>query len=38
MYNDPTYASVVADLKRELERLRAVLKVPERIPRGASGQ
>jgi arylsulfatase A-like enzyme len=38
VYNDPTYASLVADLKRELERLRTTLKVPTHIPREASGQ
>jgi arylsulfatase A-like enzyme len=37
-YNDPTYASVVAELKHELVRLRTILKVPDRIPREASGQ
>jgi arylsulfatase A-like enzyme len=38
VYNDPTYASIVTDLKQELIRLRVFLKVPEYIPREASGQ
>ena len=38
VFGDPAYTPVVADLKRELVRLRAVLKVPARIPREASGQ
>ena len=36
--SDPAYAPAVADLKRELAHLRAVLKVPAHIPREASGQ
>jgi arylsulfatase A-like enzyme len=36
--SDPNYAPVMADLKRELTRLRAVLKVPAHIPREAAGQ
>jgi hypothetical protein len=38
VYDDPAYATVVADLKRELERLRAELKVPREPPREAYGQ
>jgi arylsulfatase A-like enzyme len=38
VFDDPAYTPVVADLKRELVRLRAVLKVPTHIPREASGQ
>jgi len=36
VYRDPAYASVVADLKRELDRLRSELKVPPNPPREAS--
>jgi arylsulfatase A-like enzyme len=32
IYTDPAYAAVVAELKSEMERLRAELKVPERDP------
>ena len=38
VYGDPAYATVVADLKRELDRLRAELKVPATIPQQAYGQ
>jgi arylsulfatase A-like enzyme len=38
VFGDPAYSTVVADLKRELVRLRAVLKVPAHIPREAAGQ
>ena len=38
VYRDPAYASVVADLKRELDRLRKELKVPPFPPREAAGQ
>jgi arylsulfatase A-like enzyme len=38
VYRDPAYAAVVASLKRELERLRAVLKVPAQFPEEAYGQ
>ena len=38
VYGDPAYATVVADLKRELDRLRAELKVPATIPQEAYGQ
>ena len=38
VYGDPAYATVVADLKRELDRLRAELKVPASIPKEAYGQ
>jgi arylsulfatase A-like enzyme len=38
VYRDPANAAVVAELKREIERLRAELKVPAEIPREASGQ
>jgi arylsulfatase A-like enzyme len=37
MYGDPGYATVVADLKRELDRLRAELKVPSQPPEEAYG-
>ena len=37
VYSDPAYATVVADLKRELDRLRAELKVPAEPPREAYG-
>jgi arylsulfatase A-like enzyme len=32
VYDDPAYADVVAELKRELERLRKLYKVPEKDP------
>ena len=32
VYDDPAYAAVVAELKRELDRLRAELKVPAEPP------
>ena len=35
---DPAYAKVVADLKQEVKRLRAELKVPETPPREAFGR
>jgi hypothetical protein len=38
LYTDPAYATVVADLKRELDRLRTELKVPAEPPREAYGQ
>ncbi len=38
VYDDPAYRSVVADLKRQLDRLRAELKVPAESPGEASGQ
>ena len=38
MYSDPAYAGVVAELKRELDRLRSELKVPAEPPAEASGQ
>ena len=38
VYGDPAYATVVADLKRELDRLRAELKVPAQPPEEAYGQ
>jgi arylsulfatase A-like enzyme len=38
VYDDPAYAGVVAELKRELDRLRSELKVPADPPPGASGQ
>jgi hypothetical protein len=38
VYNDRTYTTVVADLKRELDRLRAELKVPAAVPKAAYGQ
>ena len=38
VYDDPAYAGVVAELKRELDRLRSELKVPAEPPPGASGQ
>jgi arylsulfatase A-like enzyme len=37
VYDDPAYATVVADLKRELDRLRAELKVPAESPKEAYG-
>ncbi len=36
-YQDPAYGSVVADLKLELDRLRAELQVPAQPPREAYG-
>jgi arylsulfatase A-like enzyme len=38
VHDDPAYATVVADLKREVARLRAELKVPAEPPRAAFGQ
>jgi arylsulfatase A-like enzyme len=38
VYRDPAYAPVVADLKRELDRLRSQLNIPPNPPREASGQ
>ncbi len=38
VYDDPAYAGVVVELKRELDRLRSELKVPADPPPGASGQ
>jgi arylsulfatase A-like enzyme len=38
VYSRPGYGLVVADLKAKLERLRAELKVPARIPELADGQ
>jgi arylsulfatase A-like enzyme len=38
VYGDPAYTTVVAELKRELERLRADLKVPAQLPGEAYGQ
>jgi len=37
VHDDPARAGVVADLKRELERLRGELKVPAKPPREAYG-
>jgi arylsulfatase A-like enzyme len=37
VYDDPAYAPVVADLKRELDRLRAELQVPAEPPEDAYG-
>ena len=37
VYSDPAYAIVVADLKRELNRLRTELKVPAEMPEEAYG-
>ncbi|AMV37238.1 sulfatase [Planctomyces sp. SH-PL62] len=37
VYDDPANAEVVAELKRELERLRRDLKVPAKLPREAYG-
>ncbi len=36
-YNDPSYASVVAELKKELTRLQSDLQVPSEAPRAAYG-
>jgi hypothetical protein len=38
VYNDPAYAGVVAELTRELGRLRAELGVPAEPPAEAFGQ
>jgi len=38
VYSDPAYARAVADLKRELDRLRIELKVPVKPPEEAYGQ
>jgi arylsulfatase A-like enzyme len=38
VYDDPAYAPVVADLKRELDRLRAELKEPAAPPKEAYGR
>ena len=38
VYLEPAYAAVVADLKKELDRLRAELKVPVATPSEAYGQ
>ena len=38
VYGEPAYTAVVADLKRELDRLRAELKVPAEPPQEAYGQ
>ena len=38
VYGDPAYASIVADLKRELDRLRSELKVPRQVPEEAYGR
>jgi len=38
VYDSPAYVTVVADLKRELDRLRTELKVPMHPPREAYGQ
>jgi arylsulfatase A-like enzyme len=38
VYGDPTYAAVTAELKRELLRLRAELKVPATVTKEAMGQ
>jgi arylsulfatase A-like enzyme len=37
-YNDPAYADVVRDLQKELNRLRADLKVPAEAPKEAYGR
>jgi arylsulfatase A-like enzyme len=37
VYDDPAYATVVADLKRELDHQRTVLKVPKQFPKDAYG-
>ncbi len=37
-YNDPAYADVVKELKQELARLRAELKVPAEAPKEAYGR
>ncbi|HKI17843.1 MAG TPA: sulfatase/phosphatase domain-containing protein, partial [Isosphaeraceae bacterium] len=38
VYGEPAYTAVAADLKRELDRLRAELKVPSEPPKEAYGQ
>jgi arylsulfatase A-like enzyme len=38
VYSDAAYSPVVVDLKRELNRLRAALRVPSKIPSEAYGQ
>ena len=38
VYRDAAYATVVVDLKRELDRLRTELKVPATVPKEAYGQ
>ena len=38
VYKDPAYASIVTELKRNLDQLRAELKVPGVIPETAYGQ
>jgi hypothetical protein len=38
VYEDPTYAQVVTDLKQDLDRLRAELKVPAQPPKEAYGR
>jgi arylsulfatase A-like enzyme len=38
VYSDPAYVTVMADLKREIDRLRSELKVPDRPPKEAYGQ
>ena len=38
VYSDLAYATVVVDLKREIGRLRAELKVPTSVPKAAYGQ
>jgi arylsulfatase A-like enzyme len=38
VYRDPANAGVVAELKREIDRLRAELKVPAEMPVEASGR
>src|SRR5262249_7763135 len=38
VYEDPAYAPIVAELKREVARLRAELKVPPQPPREAYGE
>ena len=37
VYDDPAYATVVADLKRQLDHQRTVLKVPKQFPKDAYG-
>jgi arylsulfatase A-like enzyme len=37
VYGEPAYQAVITDLKRELTRLRATLKVPMEVPRAAYG-
>jgi arylsulfatase A-like enzyme len=38
VYGDPAYATVTAELKRELDRLRVELKVPAEPPKEAYGR